>query len=198
MYFNHWQAYPYSPYSNPYRSGGRLQKSRRLNLGSSSGVTALVARRKKETKKLPEPALEPSPPVPDVSFDDLGPIGKTVAGVTQVCVSTLLEYCSGFAGGFSLGSVVGLPGLLFRPMEPGVPQMLKTEFAGRLGRMNTRSMSWAKNWGGISAAFGGFKVAIKVVRNGKEDAWNQILSSAAAGAFFARAGKFSRWKKCSG
>jgi len=35
-----------------------------------------------------------------------------------------------------------------------------------------------------------FGIAVKVLRNGEEDAWNQIFSSAAAGAFFARKGKF--------
>jgi hypothetical protein len=133
----------------------------------------------------------PEPQAPEVSFDDLGPFGKVVAGVTQVLVTTVMEYCSGFFGGLFLGSVVGAPGLLFRPMEPGVPQMFLMEARGRFGRMNTRSLGWAKSWGGISAAFGGFKVAIKVLRNGQEDEWNQILSSAAAGAFFARTGEYS-------
>jgi len=36
-----------------------------------------------------------------------------------------------------------------------------------------------------------FGVAVKVLRNGEKDAWNDIFSSAAAGAFFARKGEFA-------
>lgn len=132
---------------------------------------------------------EAPPNVPVVTFDDLGPTGKVIARATQIAVTTLMEYASGFFTGIFLGTAIGLPGLVFRPLEPGVPKFFMVEMRGRLGRMNSRSLTWAKGWGGISAAFGGFKVAVKVVRNGKEDDWNQILSSAAAGAFFARGGE---------
>jgi hypothetical protein len=123
---------------------------------------------------------------PDISFRDLGPIGKTVAGVTEIFFAVLFEYVSGFTTGWIFGSIFGLPGLAFRPMEVGVRQPIMTEMTKRLGRMNTRSMSWGKSFGSISATFGGFGVAVKVVRNGEVDVWSNILSSAAAGAFFAR------------
>jgi len=123
---------------------------------------------------------------PRYTYDDLGPIGKAIAGCTEVIFATAFEYCSGFAQGFCFGSLVGIPGFLFRPMEKNVRQALQVEMTSRLTRMNTRSMSWAKNFGSISAAFGGLSVAVKVLRNGEDDAWTQIISSAAAGAFFAR------------
>jgi hypothetical protein len=100
-----------------------------------------------------------------------------------------MEYCSGFFAGLFLGTAAGIPGFLFRPLEPEVPKMFLAELGGRFGRMNARSLKWGRSWGGISAAFGGFKVAVSVIRDGKQDDWNQILSSAAAGAFFARTGK---------
>jgi len=122
----------------------------------------------------------------EVSYNDLGPIGKTVAGCTEIIFATVFEYCSGFMQGIMFGTLVSIPGFLFRPMQSGVRQAFKVEMMSRFTRMNTRSISWAKNFGSISAAFGGMNVAVKVLRNGEEDAWTQILSSAAAGAFFAR------------
>ena len=130
----------------------------------------------------------PEPP-PTVAFDDLGPIGKVVAGVTQIVVSTALEYLGGFFVGVAVGTVVGVPGFLFKPVEPGVPKVFLKEVSGRMGRMNARSLSWAKSWGYYSGVFGGSKIVVKVLRGGQDDNWNTILSSAAAGAIFARAGK---------
>ena len=123
---------------------------------------------------------------PDISYQDLGPIGKTIAGITEIVFATALEYVSGFFTGILLGTLVGLPGFAFKASEPGIRKALGVEIKSRFIRMNTRSLSWAKNFGSISAAFGGFGVAVKVLRNGEEDVWNSILSSAAAGAFFAR------------
>jgi hypothetical protein len=170
------------PYTHSYRRSRRSPTSSSQNYA----IAALTGRRKPApSEPLPAPA---APPV--VNFDDLGPIGKTVAGATQIVTSTALEYISGFFMGLIIGTVVGVPGFLFRPIEPGVPKIFMREAAGRWARMNTRTIGWAKNWGGISAAFGGFKVAVKVIRTGEEDEWNTILSSAAAGAFFARKGTF--------
>ena len=123
---------------------------------------------------------------PELSFQDLGPIGKVVAGVTEIVFATLFEYLSGFTTGIFFGTLVGIPGFAFRPMEKGVRQPFAQEFKKRFARMNTRSMTWAKEFGSISAAFGGFGVAVRVIRNGEEDVWNSILSTAAAGAYFAR------------
>ena len=123
---------------------------------------------------------------PEYKYNDLGPIGKIIAGGTEIIFATAFEYMSGFLQGLFFGTVVGGPGFLFRPMETGVRQAFKVEMTSRFTRMNTRSMRWAKNFGGISAAFGGLSVAVKVLRNGEEDEWTQILSSAAAGAYFAR------------
>jgi hypothetical protein len=126
---------------------------------------------------------------PDISYGDLGPIGKTIAGITEIVFATAFEYAGGFLTGIFFGTVVGLPGFAFKPTEPGVRKALDLELKSRFVRMNTRSMRWAKNFGSISAAFGGFGVAVKVLRNGEEDVWNSILSSAAAGAYFARKGE---------
>jgi hypothetical protein len=116
---------------------------------------------------------------------ELGLVGRIVAGAVEVAVSTGLEYVSGFLGGYTLGTVTDVPRLLFRTTSQ--PTFLK-ETSSRFVRMHGKSLKWAKTWGEISAAFGGFNVLIKVVRGGKEDDWNSILSSTAAGVFFARKG----------
>jgi hypothetical protein len=108
------------------------------------------------------------------TYTDLGPMGRVVAGTVEVAVSTLLEYLSGFVGGYVLGTVTGLPQLVLRT-------------GWHWARLHDQSRTWAGQWGGVSAAFGGFRVVTKVVRGGTEDEWNTVLSSMAAGAFLARA-----------
>jgi hypothetical protein len=193
MYYNHWNSFPNSPLTNPYSSPSS-SRSRRSRLSVSQqdyAVATLVARREKKSTKIKsrQVVAEAPPQAPDISFADLGPVGRVVAGITQIATTTAMEYCSGFFAGLFLGTAAGVPGFLFRPLTPEAPKMILTELGGRFGRMNARSLKWGRSWGGISAAFGGFKVAVSVIRDGKEDDWNQILSSAAAGAFFARTGK---------
>jgi hypothetical protein len=126
---------------------------------------------------------------PEVTtYGDLGPFGRLVAGTVEIAVTTLTEYMTGFAGGYALGTVTDIPRLLFRRVEPDARQALMKEVSGRTMRMHTKSFGWAKNWAGISAAFGCFRVVAKVSRGGKEDEWTTILSSMAAGAYFARNG----------
>uniref|UniRef100_A0A7S4EEM4 Mitochondrial import inner membrane translocase subunit TIM22 n=1 Tax=Pseudo-nitzschia australis TaxID=44445 RepID=A0A7S4EEM4_9STRA len=174
-------------------------RSRRSNMRSSpQGVstTFLVSRKLSERTQKGDRRREATNKIAneesdlaEASFKDLGPIGKTIAGCTEIVVSTVLEYFTGYLQGFFFGTLVGGPGFLFRPIEKGVAQPFTSEISNRFARMNTRSKSWGKNFGSISAAFGGFGVAVKVLRNGEEDAWNSIMSSAAAGAFFERKSK---------
>jgi hypothetical protein len=118
----------------------------------------------------------------------MGLLGKTVAGVIEITFATLLEYISGFIGGYTLGTFAGIPGFLTKPItdQPAATRHFWAQLTHRAGRMHTRSSKWARNWAGISAAFGGFQVTTKVIRGGKEDEWSTIFSSMAAGAFFAR------------
>jgi hypothetical protein len=88
----------------------------------------------------------------DVSFNELGPIGKTIAGCTEIVFTTIFDYCSGYLQGFLIGTLIGFSSLT-----------------------------------NILLQFG---VAVKVLRNGEQDVWSDICSSAAAGAFFARKGRF--------
>lgn len=167
-----------------------MQRSRRTrHLSGLQQTTTMVARKKEKTASVEESVpVKSSPSPPAVSFGDLSPVGKVIAGTTQVVVTTALDFIAGFFTGYFMGTVVGVPGLLFSPLEPGVPKIFMTEMKGRLGRMNSRSMSWGTGWGGMSAAFGGFKAGVLVLRDGKYDTWNEIFSSAAAGAYFARKG----------
>lgn len=183
MYYNRWN-FPTYPYTNG------SYRSRRSQISKKHAVAALAARNRKGVVQ--QDAVAPaSVPPQQVTYDDLHPVAKLflypLAGTMQVAGYTFLEYLSGFFSGFFLGTVVGTPGLFFRPLEPGVPKLFMTEVKGRFSRMNTRSMSWGRNWAGISAVFGGSRMAIKVIRNGKEDAWNQIFCYAAASAYYARA-----------
>ena len=129
--------------------------------------------------------MEPEAKRNAVNYAELGPVGRIVAGAVEVAVSTALEYVSGFMGGYALGTVTDVPRLLFRTTNQ--PTFVR-ETSSRFVRLHSKSIQWAKKWGGISAAFGGFNVLIKVARGGKEDDWNSIISSTAAGVFFARKG----------
>lgn len=150
----------------------------------------LVAR--KETKAVATSTTEPEflKEPQEVSFGDLGPIGKVVAATTELGVSILFNYCEGYLTGFLAGTAIGLPGFLFRPVEPGVSRAFLAEVKGRFARMNARSIRFGKNFGGISAIFKGSDVAVRRLRYGKNDEWNDILGSAIAGALFARKGEF--------
>lgn len=145
-----------------------------------------VKKKKSRNQERDEESAHPNSESSDLSYNDLGPIGKTVAGCTEILFATAFDFCSGYLQGLVIGTLFGSPGFIFRPITKGVRQPFMTEVSSRFSRMNARSMSWGKNFGSISAAFGGFAVAVKVLRNGEKDAWTDIFSSAAAGAFFAR------------
>jgi hypothetical protein len=188
----------YSPWTvNPYYSTVSTRSRRTKQFRSEKeGYTyaSLVNRREQpsssQQQQQQQQQIKSKPEnFPDTSYQDLGPIGKTIAGITEIVFATALEYAGGFFTGIVFGTLVGLPGFAFKASEPGIRKAFGVEIKSRFLRMNTRSIRWAKNFGSISAAFGGFGVAVKVLRNGEEDVWNSILSSAAAGAFFARKGK---------
>lgn len=148
---------------------------------SSSPVLHVSRKQKIEPKQTIESELTGK----SDSYAELGPVGRIVAGAVEILVSTALEYLTAFSGGYLLGTVTDTPRLLFRSMNQ--PTLLK-ETSSRFVRLHSKSVKWAKTWGEISATFAGFDVLIKVVRCGKEDDWNSIISGAAAGAFFARKG----------
>mmetsp|Transcript_821 Transcript_821/g.2057 ORF Transcript_821/g.2057 Transcript_821/m.2057 type:complete len:255 (-) Transcript_821:333-1097(-) len=179
--------YTCSPFTGRLYSSSRSRRSKICSSSRGVDTTILVSRNKnlqpqETTKNIPNSDSD----FKEVSYKDLGPIGKTIAGCTEIAVSTVMEYFTGYLQGFFFGTLVGSPGFLFRPAEKGLRQPLTSEISQRFARMNTRSKSWGKNFGAISAAFGGFGVAVRVLRDGEEDAWNNIISSAAAGAFFER------------
>ncbi|CAB9501269.1 expressed unknown protein [Seminavis robusta] len=143
------------------------------------------------TDNAPPSATDPDDPFANPMttqeiYSSLGPIGKCVAGSVEIAVSTCMEYITGFLGGYFLGYVTDAPRFMFQNVDPNRNQPFFNELSQRFQRMNSKSFRWAKSWGAISAAFGGFRVATRVVRGGKEDEWNTVFSTAAAGAFFAR------------
>jgi hypothetical protein len=179
-----------------------------------------------------------------LSYQDLTPVGKLVAGTVEVgmcwcllkpkslhanlftlsshlfaaAIVTVLEYASGFVGGFFLGGLTDVPRLLFRPVDGA--SALRSQVSSRFLRLHQKSLRWgiryetrdshrcrlrAQNhdgspkeeifvhrlsvsWAEISATCGGMHVACRVLRGGVEDEWNTLLGSMAAGAFFRRKG----------
>ena len=107
-------------------------------------------------------------------------IEKALFGAIVIGGTTLVEYASGFLGAYMLGTVVGIPGLVYSKEGLAMGQ--------RFGNMNARSVRWAKSWAPISAVFGGCDATTRVIRGNKKDQWNAIFSSAAAGAYFSRQG----------
>ena len=65
------------------------------------------------------------------------------------------------------------------------------EFALKFKLLNEKAFHSANDWGKLSAAFSGFYA---LARGGKEDKWNNIIGSGAAGAIRSRSSKCS--KKC--
>ena len=143
----------------------------------------------KKQESTNEPKALQEQPV-DVSFDDLGPAGKVVAATTELAVSVIWNYCQGYLTGVFFGTLIGIPGFAFRPVEQGVRQTFMMEVRGRFARMNTRSLSFGKNFASASAIFRGSDTAIRRLRYGKNDEWNDVLGSAIAGAIFSRQGTF--------
>ena len=109
-YYQQWNHYTQPRGSFPLR----MSRSRRKQAGfptPNQSPILLVAR--KET-------VPPEPQVPQVSIEDLSPIGLAVFGVTKLVTTVLFEYCAGFVTGYFFGTLVGTPGFVFKPMTPGV------------------------------------------------------------------------------
>ena len=151
---------------------------------SSTDATRLVSSK----SSAPPPTTTTNAPR-QITYSDLTPLGRLIAGTVEVSITTALEFLTGFCGGYFLGTVTDVPRLLFRKVQDETQRSFWQETSGRMSRMHGKSFKWAKTWGGISAAFGGFGCLVKVVRNGREDEWNTVLSSMAAGAYFSRAGR---------
>lgn len=138
-----------------------LSRSRRTRQNwafDNSSETRLVARKKRIQQEVDE--AEEASFDRDLTYNDLGPIGKTVAGCTEVVITTVMDFCTGYIQGWLLGTIVGTPGFVFRPVEKGLRQPFSKELSGRFARMNTRNKNWSKTFGRISAAFGGVSILL--------------------------------------
>lgn len=92
------------------------------------------------SRTAPAPIDEPPP----LTYADLSPAGRLIAGTVEVAVSTVLEYISGFLGGYALGTITDLPRLLFRPIESAEATTWMQQASGRFARMHQKSATWAK------------------------------------------------------
>jgi len=128
----------------------------------------------------------------EFGYDSLNPLGKTIAGAVEVGVITASSYISGGVLGYLVGGAMGVP-ILFRPPPSagGNTNSALKQLASKVKLMNEKAVQAGKNWGQLSASFSGFHALCRVVRGGREDKWNYIIGSGAAGAFQSRSGVFS-------
>jgi hypothetical protein len=140
-----------------------------------SSSTLLVSSRKKKNSKVAQAVV-----VPEEEPTAAGPLTNALVGGLLILGTTAVEYATGFIGAYVLGTVVGVPGIIYSKENLAI----KTRFVN----MNARSMTWAKSWAPISAVFAGCDTATRVVRGNVKDQWNTVISSAAAGAYFSRKG----------
>lgn len=131
----------------------------------------------------------------------LGIWGRLIANSVEVGMSTAGSYVSGGMFGYVVGVVMNTPGAL-RNNPPSLPPPTGTGLpllppdANQVGRtlwnristLNSQSVTQAKSWGQLSAAFSGFHVLSRVCRGGTEDHWNGVIGSACAGAYLSRSG----------
>jgi Tim17/Tim22/Tim23/Pmp24 family len=178
--------------------------SSRAILASSKAATASAPRGSASKKGSVASSVADAPPGGgSVGYDDLTLLGRCVYGSVEVLIVTATDFASGCFGGYMIGVVTDIPRLLFRSVEQqggsGV-NLLKSasptspfwsQVSSRMSRMHGKSWRWGKEWGTISAVFGASRVATKVIRGGKEDEWSTVLSSMAAGAYFARKGMYT-------
>lgn len=158
------------------------------NTGSSHIATQLVSSpNKRRINDNAATNLSKVSPPDAYSYDDLTLFGRIIAATVEIAFTVATEYATGFVGGYILGSVTDIPRLL-SPSRIAASKGLWQEFGSRISRTHGKSLGWARNWASISASFGGFRVSVRVLRAGKEDEWNTVLSSMVAGAFFARKG----------
>jgi len=174
-------------------AGGR-HRSQQRHYYTTTTTTQLISSSssKNPQQKQQQPIVAVDDHGDDYNYDDLTWLGKFIAGTVEIGFTVLMEYASGFVGGYVLGGLTDIP--RFVRQSTGVAQQQQQfwfwrEFAGRAARTNAKAARWGRSWGGISAAFGGFDVAVRILRNGKKDEWNTVFSSVAAGAWFARKGQ---------
>lgn len=184
----------------PFSPSTPLNVRRRAATSSTSEAdTLLVARRSRRTKGNIEQStasastaiLGASVESPTATYKELTLIGKVVAGVVEITVVMAFDYILGFCGGYGLGTIWGLPNLVFRKGD-STSSSLMQEALSRLAGMHQRSTRWAKSWGGVNAVVGGFGVSARVLRGGVRDEWTDVFSSMAMGAFFARKSKHNK------
>ena len=173
--------------THPYRGVHMIWPTSRRSLAVFTSRPFLIPSAHASTKQARKGDF-PSVDEAAEEYAQLGLVGKIVAGTIEITLATLLEYISGYVGGYALGTLTGLPAFLTKPVtDPAdATRHFWAQVSHRAGRMHGKSNRWARSWAGISAAFGGFRVATRVLRDGKEDEWSTVFSSMAAGAYFAR------------
>jgi len=165
-------------------------------------AAAAVGSSLKTGKRVKNPHDDPDhAPTLEEMRAQLGLFGSFIANSVEVGVSTAGSYVSGGLFGYVVGVVMNTPGA-FRNNPPPLPPPTGTGLpllppdANQVGRtlwnristLNSQSVTRAKSWGQLSAAFSGFHALTRVCRGGTEDHWNGVIGSACAGAYLNRSG----------
>jgi Tim17/Tim22/Tim23/Pmp24 family len=123
-------------------------------------------------------------------YKDLSLLGKTVAASVEILTSVAFDYCMGYASGYFIGTVLGVPkALFFAEKTASTGGGMWKHLIDRTKQVHTKSHTYGRSWGQVSAVFGGSRTAVRVVRgNAPNDDWNEIFSSVLAGALMSRSG----------
>ena len=124
-------------------------------------------------------------------YSDLSLFGKAVAGCVEIVTSVAFDYCMGYLSGYVIGAMLGVPKAVFFAEKTSPTGNLWKNLLDRTKQVHSKSHTYGRRWGSVSAVFGGSRTAVSVVRgNPKNDHWNEIFSSSLAGALMSRASTY--------
>jgi Tim17/Tim22/Tim23/Pmp24 family len=165
-------ANPFSGYRSPQRVSHPLSNARQRMLANV-------------------PSMATKAPQRSDFYADLSLFGKAVAGCVEILTSVTFDYCMGYASGYFIGTVLGVPRVMFFGEKASSTGDMWRNLIDRTKQIHSKSNSYGRSWGNVSAVFGGSRTAVNVVRgNAKNDDWNEIFSSVLAGALMSRSGAY--------
>lgn len=156
------------------RRGGMFRGENAVLLASSKKTSSISKADERPLVNIPSKEVSQEEDMP--SWDDL-PFGwKVVFGGLELGTTIAGQWLSGYALAYVASSLTGILGFAKAP----------TDELTRFARWRQRNNRWGKSWASVNAAFSGFDVGVRLLRNNKQDEWNNLFSTAFAGAFFVR------------
>eukprot|EP00547_Thalassionema_nitzschioides_P002249 CAMPEP_0194215680 /NCGR_PEP_ID=MMETSP0156-20130528/17656_1 /TAXON_ID=33649 /ORGANISM="Thalassionema nitzschioides, Strain L26-B" /LENGTH=237 /DNA_ID=CAMNT_0038944257 /DNA_START=20 /DNA_END=736 /DNA_ORIENTATION=+ len=156
------------------RRGGMFRNDKDVLLASAERKSSKAGNSARPLVNIPSKEISNEEAMP--TWDDLGFGWKVVFGGLELATTIAGQWLSGYALAYVASSLTGVIGLAKAP----------TDELTRLARWRQRNNRWGQNWASINAAFSGFDVGVRLLRNNKQDEWNSLFSTAFAGAFFVR------------